>query len=563
MARSLLTGNKVISLVHAVVVPPCAALVQRFQKPLAGFVLSLSVRARASSSSSGIMALTIISKRICLAQHCDPLSDAGILQHILGYVCPGVWLYNGAVSTLWEECYEQVALDRAVHDQFRRQDKGGYTEPPCETTYRAVFESVATLTWACASGLKLDEQNPTHSRKLQYAAGRHADLPTLIVAHEHGLPMTGHVFAGAVSAGREPVVDYLYTTHHCPMANDIGYSPARKGNTSMLRYLKERGYNLKGMYLCGTAASAGQFETLKYLRSEGCPWWNNIQIVNYAAESGNLEMVQWVLQHENAPLNADAMTGAARSGSLVMCNYLLSRQCPMDASAYAAAAYKHHFNVLNWLYEHDCPMSSGACTTAIYRRHFDVLCWLYEHGCRGDARTCYAAAARNRLDTLRWLRERGCPWEAEAYTEPAYYGYLDVLRYMHEQGCPWDATACDEAARGGQLEALRYLHEHGCPWDAVKACELAVTDGAIDVIEYIVKQDSLVFTAAQLTSMLNAAGRFIELETAQWLREQGAEWPAVLVYSERFGARSIVKVWPAEALTWAREQGCTSPTSTN
>jgi hypothetical protein len=233
------------------------------------------------------------SKRTPSAQLSDPLSDAGILQHVLSYVCPGVWLYIGAVSTLWEDCYETVAIERAWQERFRRDDNAVHTEQLCETTYRAVFESVATLTWAYRSGLKLDEQDSVHSMQVQYAAGRHASLPTLIVAHELGMPMSEKVFAGAVSSGREPIVEYLYTTHHCPMAYDIGYSPARKGDISMLKYIKQRDYNLtlKSISLCGTAAKAGHFDTLKYLRSEGCTWVNDNFIVRWAAESGNLEMV--------------------------------------------------------------------------------------------------------------------------------------------------------------------------------------------------------------------------------------------------------------------------------
>jgi hypothetical protein len=99
-------------------------------------------------------------------------------------------------------------------------------EVPCETAYCAVFQSVATLTWAYTSGLRL---NGSRNSRLQFAAGRHASLLTLVVA-QLGLPMNWKVFAGAVASGREPIVDYLHSRHHCPMAWDIGYSPAKKGN---------------------------------------------------------------------------------------------------------------------------------------------------------------------------------------------------------------------------------------------------------------------------------------------------------------------------------------------
>jgi hypothetical protein len=74
------------------------------------------------------------------------------------------------------------------------------------------------------------------------------------------------------------------------MAWEIGFSPAKKGNVGMLRYLKERGYELRAS-LATKAAQAGHLAVMKYLSSEGNSWRNDNQIVSRAAESGNLEMV--------------------------------------------------------------------------------------------------------------------------------------------------------------------------------------------------------------------------------------------------------------------------------
>jgi hypothetical protein len=53
--------------------------------------------------------------------------------------------------------------------------------------------------------------------------------------------------------------------------------------------------------------------------------------------------------------------------------------------------------------------------------------------------------------------------------------------------------------------------------------------------------------------MLNAAASHHHLAAAQWLRQQGAEWPTVL----RFDMQS----WDTDVLQWARDEGCTSPTT--
>ena len=132
-------------------------------------------------------------KRICSAQLSDPLSDAGILEQVLGYAGPGVWLYIGAVSTLWKQCYEKVTLDQLRQDAIDGADIGFVSEAPHETWYRTAFASVATLTWAYTSALTVDVPR---IRQLQFAASRHASMLVLAVAHELGMPMSAKVFAG-------------------------------------------------------------------------------------------------------------------------------------------------------------------------------------------------------------------------------------------------------------------------------------------------------------------------------------------------------------------------------
>jgi hypothetical protein len=158
------------------------------------------------------------------------------------------------------------------------------------------------------------------------------------------------------------------------------------------------------------------------------------------------------------------------------------------------------------------------------------------------------------------MHEHGKPWDVTSCTGAARGGYLNVLRYLHEQGCPYNGVvACNAAARGGHIDTLRYMHERDWPWDAVTACEMAAVSGSVDIIKYIVEQDSLVLTAAQLTNMLNAAGSYDQLETAQWLRQQGAQWPAVLTNTDPYYQPPVRHLWQEKAFKWAREQGCTSP----
>jgi hypothetical protein len=65
------------------------------------------------------------------------------------------------------------------------------------------------------------------------------------------------------------------------------------------------------------------------------------------------------------------------------------------------------------------------------------------------------------------------------------------------------------------------------------------------VLQYLAEQcDS--FTSKKLQEMLNAAGAYGKLDAAVWLRQQGAEWPAVLKFTW--------KVWEGDTLAWAVQE---------
>jgi hypothetical protein len=70
-----------------------------------------------------------------------------------------------------------------------------------------------------------------------------------------------------------------------------------------------------------------------------------------------------------------------------------------------------------------------------------------------------------------------------------------------------------------------------------------------------------VLDAKLLTNTLNCAGAYSHLNIAQWLRQYGAEWPAVLSYSSALfeDDQADIHQWSGGTLAWARANGCTSP----
>jgi hypothetical protein len=158
------------------------------------------------------------------------------------------------------------------------------------------------------------------------------------------------------------------------------------------------------------------------------------------------------------------------------------------------------------------------------------------------------AASMGNLEVAAWVMQLpGAVRNESAMSSAATYGHTDMCKYLHSEQYPWDEQACYNAACFGRVDTLRWLQDNGCPWRADKLCREAPESSkgsSEDVLVYL--QQRGIATPAMLTLMLDSAGECTKLATAQWLRQQGAEWPVPL------------KRWSAEMLAWARAEGCTS-----
>jgi hypothetical protein len=162
------------------------------------------------------------------------------------------------------------------------------------------------------------------------------------------------------------------------------------------------------------------------------------------------------------------------------------------------------------------------------------------------------AASGNELAVVQFLRSQSCPWSTVVFNQAAQRGHTEICAYLHSEQCPWSSTTCTLAAACGHTSTLRWLREHGCPWQIEDVCLFTAAGDSVDVMVYL-QQQGVLTDAALLTRMLNIAGAHNKLAAAKWLRDQGAAWPAALRWQP--------KQWSGETLTWARAEGCTSPTT--
>jgi hypothetical protein len=128
-----------------------------------------------------------------------------------------------------------------------------------------------------------------------------------------------------------------------------------------------------------------------------------------------------------------------------------------------------------------------------------------------------------------------------------------MCKYLRSIDCAWDAATCERATAGGHLDTLCWLRDNGCPWNVREVCTTAASGGFTNILDYVVEQGE-VLNAELLTDALNRASSNSKLPAAQWLRQRGAQWPAVLGCVE-----GDLPSWSGESLAWARSEGCTAP----
>jgi hypothetical protein len=162
-------------------------------------------------------------------------------------------------------------------------------------------------------------------------------------------------------------------------------------------------------------------------------------------------------------------------------------------------------------------------------------------------------AKSGNIEMVQWLQQQ----YSAAVNDYAMKGAAALVRllcaYLHSQQLESELSedACNAAAQHGHVETLVWLFQQGYLWSVDNLRRSAAQGGSIPLMRYL-QQQGIVSTVAQLTNMLRCAGAHNRLQAAQWLRQQGADWPAAL------NIRMDME-WGDAVLAWARAEGCTAP----
>jgi hypothetical protein len=162
--------------------------------------------------------------------------------------------------------------------------------------------------------------------------------------------------------------------------------------------------------------------------------------MSYAAESGRVEVLEWL---------------AARS------------QWPTD-EAMMVAASQGHWDVMVWLAQHGCPMSETVAYAAARTQSVPTLAWLLAHGCPYDPSTLVLEACDNphSPDVLTWLLDQRMPFDQLAFSTRRYPAANAAV--VHQRfGTPLPPFYLGLAAHASNLDMVRYGLANGALTDNV------------------------------------------------------------------------------------------------
>ncbi|KAI9994690.1 hypothetical protein PInf_011517 [Phytophthora infestans] len=189
--------------------------------------------------------------------------------------------------------------------------------------------------------------------------------------------------------------------------------------------------------------------------------------LDFAAEGGNIAMVQWLLTQSRDAGKQWALKNAAAQGHLEIVKLLVSEgMVYLDGEAFYDAAANGHLSVVQWLKESNLglKMAYKAMDLAATNGHLEF------------------AAAGGHLEVLKWLHEN-------CWTEPsvdimdvaAASGNLELVKWLHEHAAAKFSTAAmDGAAKEGHLAAVKWLHDNSPEGCTVRAIDEAAAMGHLD-----------------------------------------------------------------------------------
>lgn len=294
--------------------------------------------------------------------------------------------------------------------------------------------------------------------------------------------LDGLFWAKAMENHHYDMVELVHRTY--PINGDTYSYIISKGNLGLLATC----CGLYGPHPCISieAVKHEQFSILKWARENRLIHLDqSMKLGPIAAEKGNLEMLQWIIQHEIIYRWTDIAHNAAKNGHLHILQWIPEVRRYFKAKDYRAIAFRGHLHILQWFGNFiDSQILCGAAGGG----HLHIIQWAIEQNIpRNDPMICANAAKHGHLSTLQWLIAHDFPFDIWSYACAAENGHLDIIRWIHTNtALAWDWRTCAYAAKYGHLAVLEYCQG---PINKI-AWKYAEKNGHAHVIEWLYKNKS-------------------------------------------------------------------------
>uniref|UniRef100_H3H4F7 Uncharacterized protein n=1 Tax=Phytophthora ramorum TaxID=164328 RepID=H3H4F7_PHYRM len=277
--------------------------------------------------------------------------------------------------------------------------------------------------------------------------------------------------------------------------------------------------------------------------------------IDFAAEGGNVSMVQWLLDQHVTVGKQWALKNAAAMGHLETVKLLVNDSIVhLDGQAFCDAAANGHLPVVQWLKENNLGwnLASKAIDVAASNGHLEIVQYL-RSDCSAKCThgTMRAAASSGHLHVVQWLHTQFVDYPNVDLYETgskqqfnttvmdiaAMNGHLDVMKYLHDMAEVMEtanATTVNQtemlpgqailvktvpASAGGHLEVLQWLYLNYWVEPSPDVVDVAAASGNLEMIKWLHDHVGAKFSAAAM----DGAAREGHLAVAQWLHENASE----------------------------------------
>ena len=251
-------------------------------------------------------------------------------------------------------------------------------------------------------------------------AAIHGRIDILEYLLENGYRCGNTVFIKAAASGQIKVLEWFRTR--------LGFSKKRgcKWNVRLYR---------ENVRLYSEAAINGHLEVVKWLYVNGCPY--NRETGGFAASNGHINILEWILETIDDPWrDTHACSYATKGNQFEILKWLRMNGCPWNRHTCENAAQNNNLKILKWLHENGCPWDHNTCYYSARNGNLNMLKYLHENGCPWNEYTCLQANTDDYLDILKYLHKNGCPWNSEMYDENSWREQAQTFKYLRENGCP-------------------------------------------------------------------------------------------------------------------------------